>query len=67
MENVLVFLVVTMVINGQEFERREKVLNIESCFRVASERSLDILNAHNEELSSLKVTCEIKRGDPVLP
>ena len=60
----MIFLVTIMTIGGQDYERREPMLNIESCWARAAERWGEIMKSH-PEATGVGVGCSIQKGDPV--
>jgi hypothetical protein len=60
----MIFLVTIMTIGGMDYERREPMLNIESCWARAAERWNEIVKLH-PEATGVGVGCAIQNGDPV--
>ena len=58
---VLITLVTVMTINGQDFERRESVPNIEQCWRMAAER-MEQMVAEHADIDQIGIGCVVNRG-----
>ena len=59
-----VFLVMLITMHGQNFERREPVLDLKACWERAQERMVE-LTAVQHDFKVLRVGREVDRGDPV--
>ena len=59
-----VFLVILITMHGQNFERREPMLDLKVCWERAQERMVE-LTAVQHDFKVLRVGCEVDRGDPV--
>lgn len=59
-----IFLVIVMTIGGQDYERREPMLNISTCFARAAERWQEIVKLH-PEATGFGVGCAQMTGNPV--
>jgi hypothetical protein len=54
---------IVFTIGGQNFERREPIPNLATCWERAPERMNALLAAH-PEMTKLAVGCVINNGDP---
>jgi hypothetical protein len=57
----IITIVTVMTINGQDFERQERVPNLEQCWRMAAERMEQMVEQH-VEIEKMGVGCVINRG-----
>jgi hypothetical protein len=60
----MIFLVIIMTINGQDFERREPMPDAPTCFARAAERFEEIRSKHRDAVG-IGVGCTLTSGDPV--
>ena len=58
-----IFLIITITMFGQNFERREPMLDLKACWEMAQERMAE-LAAVQHDFKLLRVGCEVDRGDP---
>ena len=66
MISVIVTLVVTMIVDGQDFERHERMESIPACWEAAKRTMEDIRSAEHRDISirNVGVGCVIDSGDP---
>jgi hypothetical protein len=57
----IITIVTVMTINGQDFERQERVPNLEQCWRMAAERMEQMVAGH-DDIEKMGVGCVINRG-----
>lgn len=62
---MLIYLVIIMTLNGQDYERRMPMDTEELCWRNAANIFKQVREEHGEELTDLGVGCVFKKeGDP---
>jgi hypothetical protein len=60
---MMITMLIVFTIGGQNFERRESMPNLATCWERAPERMNALLAAH-PEMTKLAVGCVINNGDP---
>jgi hypothetical protein len=61
---IMIAMLIVFTIGGQNFERREPMPNLATCWQRAPERMNALLAAH-PEITNLAVGCVINNGDPI--
>ena len=62
---MLIYLVITMTLGGQDFERRMVMDDLRLCWENAQQVMQELQDRHGEKLTTVGVGCVIeKEGDP---
>ena len=62
---MLIYLVITMTLSGQDFERRMVMDDLRLCWENAQQVMQELQDKHGDKLTVLSVGCTVeKEGDP---
>ena len=62
---MLIYLVITMTLSGQDFERRMVMDDLRLCWENAQQVMQELQDRHGEKLTAVGVGCTVeKEGDP---
>lgn len=62
---MIITLVVTLIVDGHDLGRHEKMTSIEACFMAAQKTVAEMLSVNHNDVTFVGAGCTIEKGEPL--